>query len=225
MTFRVDNPKAWGLRRVPIGTLLGMLAIALVAATAYGDKPTREEVVAYVNLTNAQVGAAVFDNARGLSDARKRELTNAAWRFQLKMTVVAFLNSFAFPSCLLLAIPLVAIATRAAGWRRKRALPDTRDRMQFSLSTMLLLITIIGAFIGVALLSLTGAYSPSNVRVLLESAIKSKAWPAYVVLRVEADTWKAEAKSADRLKETWEFSQGKLHRAAGPPTKCELPLG
>jgi uncharacterized protein YjbI with pentapeptide repeats len=49
MTFRVDNPKAWGLRRVLFGALLGMLATTLVAATAYGDKPTREEVVAYVD--------------------------------------------------------------------------------------------------------------------------------------------------------------------------------
>jgi hypothetical protein len=31
-----------------MGTLLGMLTTTLIAATAYGEKPTREEVVAYV---------------------------------------------------------------------------------------------------------------------------------------------------------------------------------
>jgi uncharacterized protein YjbI with pentapeptide repeats len=115
------------------------------------------------NLTNAQVGAAVFDNARGLSDAEKRELTNAARRFVLKMRVVAFLDSFAFPMLLILFTPAILIVARR---RWKRLSPDAPARFQFRLSTMLLLTTVIAGFFGIAVLSPTGAYSYAMVGAL-----------------------------------------------------------
>ncbi len=112
------------------------------------------------NRTNVQVGAAVFDKARGLSDAPKRELTNAAWRFALKMRVVAFLDSFAFPMSLLLVTPLAVIVARR---RWKRLSPDAPARLQFRLSPLLLLTAVIGSFLAVAMLSPTGAYSCAMV--------------------------------------------------------------
>jgi uncharacterized protein YjbI with pentapeptide repeats len=112
------------------------------------------------DFTNAQVGAAVFENARGLSDAEKRELTNASWRFVLKMRLVAFLDSFAFPMLLLLVTPLAVIVAR---WRWKRLSPDAPARFQFRLSSLLLLTAVIGSFLGIAMLSLTGAYSSAMV--------------------------------------------------------------
>ncbi|MCL4203013.1 MAG: pentapeptide repeat-containing protein [Pirellulaceae bacterium] len=108
------------------------------------------------NLTNAQVGAAVLDNVRGTSDAEMLRLTNAAWRFEQKLRVVAFLDSFAFPMLLILFTPAILIVARRR-WRRTP--PDAPARFQFRLSSLLLLTTVIASFVGVAVLSPTGAYS------------------------------------------------------------------
>jgi len=113
-------------------------------------------------LENALLWGAVFEDVQGLSDAETRRLSRRAarWRFLLKTGMVAFLDSYAFPVLLLLVTPLVVILARR---RRKLASPEGATRYQFSLSSMLLLTALIGSFIGVAILSLTGAYSYAMV--------------------------------------------------------------
>lgn len=117
------------------------------------------------NFDRVQVLGAVFHNVEGLSDAEAQQLNrNAArWRFLMETYVVAFLDSLAFPAVLLLVIPSVAVAARFARRRSKRSPSDTAARFQFSLSSVLLLTVAVGTFIGVAVLSLTGAYSLAMV--------------------------------------------------------------
>lgn len=117
------------------------------------------------NFDQAHLLGATLQDVSGLSDseARRLERKAARWRFLLETYVVAFLDSLAFPALLLLLIPSVALATWLARRRSKRSLSDTPARFQFRLSTMLWLTLGIGIFLGVAVLSLTGAYSLAMV--------------------------------------------------------------
>lgn len=112
----------------------------------------------------SRVFGAVFTNVEGLSDSEERQLKRNARRgqFLLKSHVVAFLDSLAFPLVLLLVIASVAMAA----WllrRRTRSRSDSIARFRFSLASLLLLTLAVGVFLGVALLSLTGAYSLAMV--------------------------------------------------------------
>jgi len=53
MKFRVDSPKAWDLKRVLIGTLLGMLATTLDAPAAHDRSESAME--AYTSRCSSQV--------------------------------------------------------------------------------------------------------------------------------------------------------------------------
>jgi uncharacterized protein YjbI with pentapeptide repeats len=117
------------------------------------------------DLEDAQIPAAVFRHVRGLSNADKQQLTRSArrWEFDLKTGVAAFLDSLAFPFCLLLVIPLVAVVTGVVRQQLKRKRPNAPGRLQFSLSSMLLWTAGICGFIGVGLWSHTGAFSYAMV--------------------------------------------------------------
>ncbi len=132
---------------------------------------------------NARLVGAVFRDVRGLSDQEARRLSAAAgrWRFLLKTTIGAFLDSPAFPVLLLLVTPLVVIVARRRG---KLSPPGTPAKFQFSLSSMLLLTALTCSFIGIAVLSLMGAYSFAMVgafHLMLFGAVRGRASRKFLV--------------------------------------------
>jgi hypothetical protein len=58
---------------------------------------------------------------------------------------------------------------------------------------------------------------------LLQAGLRSNEWPANLVLRIESDMWTAGARSNDRLKETWEFSRGKVHKVISDIPQLQPP--
>ncbi|MCA9270311.1 MAG: pentapeptide repeat-containing protein, partial [Planctomycetales bacterium] len=131
------------------------------------------------NLTEVKISHADFRTARGVSDAVRSDLVERSriWQHEAAIGMREFLESPLFALVLLGLIPLGAYAWRRANLRgAAQESPAPSDKFQFSLSTILLAMALVGVVLGVGAVSLYGIYS-----LWMTSALWLMLWPAIFV--------------------------------------------
>ncbi len=115
----------------------------------------------------ANVKAAIFDSVIGLDSQTLNSLRKQAarWHFDATNGTKAFLDSWWFALCLVIAFPPIAIILRriCGSTRSSESVVESSRRFQFRISTLLLTTLLVALFLGVGMWSGTGLYSLTMV--------------------------------------------------------------